>query len=254
VFVIPGAADAPSSLILMAAALAGGLVRGFTGFGFAMAFVPVASMAVGPANAVALIWLLDAPFAFPLALRSFPRADWREVLPLLAGATVALPLGVALLIWLDRDAARWIIAVAIGAALAALASGWRYKGAPGVRLSLAVGGLSGLFNGLAQLGGMPLAIFWLGAQKNDQWRTRDNLLAFFALSTIASGIAFLVAGVLRFDLVFTALPLGVAYGLGLAAGARGFRLASEQTFRRVAYLVIGASVLLALPALDKLLR
>ena len=37
---------------LFVATLVGGLVRGFTGFGFAMVFVPVAAAAVGPAAAV----------------------------------------------------------------------------------------------------------------------------------------------------------------------------------------------------------
>ena len=90
--VLPGVANAADLAILLIAALAGGLVRGFTGFGFGMVFMPAASMTIGPANAVALMWLLDAPFAFPLALRSFRRAAWAEVLPLLIGATVAMPL------------------------------------------------------------------------------------------------------------------------------------------------------------------
>lgn len=251
---LPGVADPAAAILLLIAAFAGGVVRGFTGFGFAMVFVPVASMAVGPAPAVALIWLIDAPFAFPLAVRSFPRATWREVLPLLVGSVAAMPLGVFLLTQLDRNVARWLIALSISAALAALISGWRYKTEPSRHLSLSVGAMSGLYSGLAQLGGMPLAIFWLGSQINNALRTRDNLQVFFALTTLISGAIFAWSGVLKFDYVWTAVPLIVAYGVGLAIGVKSFHLASEQTFRRVAYSVIGVSVALALPLFDQWLK
>ncbi|WP_342360757.1 sulfite exporter TauE/SafE family protein [Terrarubrum flagellatum] len=251
---IPGVADPVAAALLCAAAFAGGIVRGFTGFGFGMVFVPVASMAVGPAAAVGLIWFIDLPYAFPLAARSFPRAVWREVGPLLIGSVIALPLGVYLLTRLDRDLTRWIIATVIALALAAMISGWRYRSEPGVKLSLSVGGLSGLFNGLAQLGGMPLALFWLSSQTNSAQRTRDNLLVFFALNTLVSGLLFMAAGVVTMERFWTAIPLIIIYGAGLLIGVRGFHIASEQTFRRAAYAVIGASVLLALPVFDAWIR
>ena len=56
--------------ILVGATLLGGLVRGFTGFGFAMVFMPLASIVIGPVAAVGLIWVIDLPFALPLAARS----------------------------------------------------------------------------------------------------------------------------------------------------------------------------------------
>jgi uncharacterized membrane protein YfcA len=251
---LPGVADPVAAALLLIAAFAGGVVRGFTGFGFAMVFVPVASMAVGPAPAVALIWLIDAPFAFPLALRSFPRATWREVAPLVIGSLAAMPLGVFLLTRLDRDLARWVIALSIAAALAALVSGWRYKTQPGRRLSLSVGALSGLYSGLAQLGGMPLAIFWLGSQQKDGRQARDNLQVFFALTTITSGLIFAWTGVMTLEHVWTAIPLAVACGLGLGIGVWSFHNATEQTFRRIAHVVIGVSVLLALPLFDAWIR
>ena len=111
-----------------------------------------------------------------------------------------------------------------------------------------------MLNGLAQLGGMPLAIFWLGAQKNDSGQTRDNLLVFFAILTIISGVIFAWSGILKLEQIWTALPLAVAYGIGVVTGARGFHKASEEAFRRISYLVIGASVALALPLFDGWLR
>ena len=112
----------------------------------------------------------------------------------------------------------------------------------------------GLFTRLASLGGMPLAIFWLGGQRNDAVQTRSNLLTYFALSTLISGTALALAGVLTRDIALRALALLVPYGLGILVGTRAFWLASERTFRRMAYLVIAASALLALPLFDAWLR
>jgi uncharacterized membrane protein YfcA len=236
--------------ILLAATLLGGLVRGFTGFGFAMVFMPLASIVLGPVAALGLIWFIDLPFALPLAARSAKRAEWREVLPLLATATLALPAGIWLLLWLDRETMRWVLAGLVLAAVTLLASGWRYHGRPGIPLSLGVGVLSGLCNGMASIGGMPLAVFWLGAQRNDRHKTRANLQTFFGLSTLISGVTLWYAGILTGTALLIAAPLFAVYGLGLWAGTHGFKLASEASFRRIAHLVIFLSALVSLPLWD----
>jgi uncharacterized membrane protein YfcA len=236
--------------ILLAATLLGGLVRGFTGFGFAMVFMPLASIVLGPVAALGLIWFIDLPFALPLAARSAKRAEWREVLPLLATATLALPAGIWLLLWLDRETMRWVLAGLVLAAVTLLASGWRYHGRPGIPLSLGVGVLSGLCNGMASIGGMPLAVFWLGAQRNDRHKTRANLQTFFGLSTLISGATLWYAGILTGTALLIAAPLFAVYGLGLWAGTHGFKLASEASFRRIAHLVIFLSALVSLPLWD----
>jgi uncharacterized protein len=235
------------------AALLGGLVRGFTGFGFAMVFVPIATIAVGPRNAAALIWLIDIPFAWPLAAASFARVQWREVLPLLLGAILAAPLGVWLLVNADPALARWAIALLILAAVTAMAVGWRYRGAPGLPLSFGTGGLAGVASGLAQLGGMPVAIFWLAAQRNDPRQTRANLNGFFAILPIVTGWFYWQNGILTAETAWMALPLCLPYGLGLLIGTKLFGHAPEHIFRRVAYAVIACAAVVAMPIIDPLL-
>lgn len=247
--VFPGLSPIDLS-VLGFATLLGGLVRGFTGFGFAMVFMPLASLVIGPVAALGLIFCIDLPFALPLAARSARNAEWREVLPLLIAATLALPVGISLLIWLDRETMRWILSGVVLGAVALMSSGWRYHGQPGIPLSLGVGVLSGLFNGMASMGGMPLAVFWLGAQRNDRHRTRANLQTFFGLSTVISGGILWWNGILTTRAVLMALPLFAIYGAGLWVGTRGFRVASEVTFRRMAYLLIFASALVSLPLWD----
>ena len=59
----------------------------------------------------------------PAALR---RCQWREVLPLAAGAVLAVPAGVALLVLLDAALMRWAICLLILLAVGIMLSGWRY--------------------------------------------------------------------------------------------------------------------------------
>jgi uncharacterized protein len=249
-----GMTDVPQFATLMIAALLGGVVRGFTGFGFAMVFVPLASVVVGPVAAVGLVWAIDAPFALPLAARVAGKAQWSQVLPLLLGAIALLPVGVWLLTRLDPLLMRWIIALLILAAIVVLASGWRYHGQPSTIHSLGVGGLSGLTGGLASVGGIPLAIFWLSSQRTGALQMRHNLVTFFAASTVISGIVLAWNGVVTSAVIRQALILMIPYGLGLTVGTRGFHRASDITFRRIAYAIIAASAILALPALDPWLR
>lgn len=251
-FLFPGL-SAEGVAVLVGATLLGGIVRGFTGFGFAMVFMPLASVVLGPVAALGLIWFIDLPFALPIALRNARQAEWGEVAPLLLTATLALPAGIWLLIWLDRETMRWILAGLIFLAVALMSSGWRYHGRPGVPLSLGVGALSGLFNGMASIGGMPLAVFWLGAQRNDRHKTRANLQTFFGVSTLVSGVILWRNGILTPTALAMALPLMAVYGAGMWAGTHGFRLASEVTFRRIAYAVIFLSAMVSLPLWDGLL-
>lgn len=249
-----GTEDTVAQVVLLLAALLAGLVRGFTGFGFAMIFVPLATLAVPPPVAVGLIWTLDTPYALPLAAGSMRRAEWREVVPLLIGATLLLPLGTWLLTRLDPVLTRWIVALVVLSSVTALASGWRYRTRPGRLLSLGVGGASGLAGGLAGLNGLPLAVFWLGSQRNDAAQTRHNLMAYFGLSALIMGAVFAWQGILTAAVLVQGLVLLVPYGAGIALGTRGFREASDPTFRKVAYGVIAAAAVLAMPIFDGWVR
>ena len=121
------------------------------------------------------------------------------------------------------------------------------KADPSLPLSLATGGASGLASGFAALGGMPLAVFWLASQRASAKQVRDNLMAYFGLSTLISGVVFTATGVLTGPRFAEAVPLLLPYGLGLWVGSHGFARASDRMFRVVAYAVILVAVCLALP-------
>jgi len=235
------------------AAVLAGLVRGFSGFGAAMIFVPLASAIYEPKAAVILLFLVDATVTVPMLIPAFRRCSWREVAPLAIGATVTVPFGVYILTVARPDLLRWVIAAAILAAVTALSCGWRFRRVPNVPGTLAIGGAAGLTGGMASLSGPPIVLFWLGGQ-SDAPVVRANIIAFFGLTTVVIGVSYWLNGLFTEDLLVRALALMPIYALALWAGATGFRLAPSPLYRMAALLICAVAAVLALPAWDGLLR
>jgi uncharacterized membrane protein YfcA len=215
-----------------AAALAGG-VRGFSGFGAAMIFLPLAGIVVRPEVAVPLLFVADNLATLHITLPSFRRCCWAEILPLAGGATLTIPLGVALLVSVDPQAMRWAISLLILFAVAVLASGWRLRRELPIYGTAAVGGLAGLAGGAASLYGPPLILFWLGG-RSGAVQVRENIYALFGLLSVAAGLTQWMNGLLTVDVLREAITLLPVYALATVVGARLFRRANEAQYRWVA--------------------
>lgn len=235
------------------ASLVGGTVRGFSGFGGALIFVPLISALYDPARAGPTLFVVDVILTAPLTLAALPRAGWREVAPMAAAAMLFTPLGVWLLAVTDPVLLRWAIAGAVAAILVVLMSGLRYAATPGLRATLPVGAVAGILGGAAQISGAPVAAFWLGGP-GARDAVRANLIVFFALASMASGLSFWAAGLFDREVAGLALWLGPAYGLGVLIGKRWFVGASEQAYRRAAFAVIALAAVLSTPVWDGLWR
>jgi len=233
-------------LWLASAAALAGLVRGFSGFGAAMIFLPLASALRAPEIAVPLLFLVDSLATLPITVASFRRCEWAEILPLLAGATLTIPFGVALLVATDPLVMRWAISLLILAAVSALAAGWRLRRKLPLLGTAAVGAAAGVTGGAAGLAGPPLVLFWLGGQSSAA-QLRDNVYAIFGLLSVVSGVMLWLNGLLTPAVLREALVLLPAYVLALLAGARLFPHASESLYRKAALALCAGAALFALP-------
>ncbi|HYF08341.1 MAG TPA: sulfite exporter TauE/SafE family protein [Acetobacteraceae bacterium] len=245
---------AASLLGVALAALAGGLSRGFSGFGAALVFVPLASAAIGPREAVPVLGLMES-----VACLAFLPGAWRdgtraEAGTMAAGAVLGVPLGVFVLATADPVILRWVLCAVVFGAVALLGSGWRWRGRPRPALTAAVGGVGGVMSGAAMLGGVAPATYWLGAAGTAARTVRANMNLYFAALTFFVMLGFAWQGLLTGRTAWFALAAGPVYGLGLWAGSRLFWLASERVFRLVAYGMILASALFGLPLWDGVLR
>lgn len=239
----------PALTITVLVALVAGIARGFSGFGAALIFIPLASAILGPRLAAPILLLVDAILTLPLVPPAWRIAQRREVLKLAAGALLGAPLGGWLLLHLDGVTLRWAMCGLSAALLILIASGWRYRGAPTAPFSAAVGAASGLFSGVAQMGGPPVVAYWLGGALPAAG-VRANIVAFFAISSLISGTVYLVGGLLTREVVVLCALVAPTYGLGLWLGARLFGLASEEAFRRICLALIALAAILGLPLWD----
>jgi uncharacterized membrane protein YfcA len=234
-------------------AVIAGLARGFSGFGAALIFIPLASTVVEPMIAAALLLIVDIVMASPLLPRAWTIADRRDVGTMLLGTIAGVPAGTFVLTRTDQVSIRWMIAALVLAMLALLMSGWRYHGRPAAPVAAGVGLVAGFFSGIAQVGGPPVVAYWLGAAKGPDL-VRANIVIYFAASASITFVSYLVAGLLTTRVIGLALLIGPAYGLGLWAGSHSFGIASEATFRRICYALIAGAGLFSLPVLDGVIR
>ena len=229
--------------------VAAGVVRGLSGFGTGMIVAPVAAALYDPVTAVVLLVIIDSLPTLPLTIPVMKIARWREVVPILAGMALFIPVGVFILKNGDETALRWLICLAILACAVTLWSGWRYRGPRGLPVSFGIGGLAGVLAGIASIPGPPVIIYWL-ASGMPTAIVRANLLALFLLSELLSAANLWAADLFDRPRIMLGLFMIPVYMLGLFAGWRLYGTASDATYRRVAFILIVMAALVALPATE----
>jgi uncharacterized membrane protein YfcA len=242
-----------AAIAICAIALVSGTARGFSGFGSALIFMPLASSMAAPRLIAALLLIIDFVAAAPLVPNAWKQADRRATGIMVLGALVGVPIGTWFLSRLDPVTTRWIISGFVFALLLLLLSGWRYRGKDHAAVSVGIGGLSGFCSGLAQTGGPPIVGYWLGRPLAAPV-ARANILLFFGASDFFSVVSYALTGLITLDAIKFALVVGPVYAIGVVLGAQLFGRASETLFRGICYVLIAMAVVIGLPALDEVLR
>ena len=250
---IPTDVSINAAIAICAIAFVSGTARGFSGFGSALIFMPLASSMAAPRLVAALLLIIDFVAAAPLVPNAWKHADRRATAVIVLGALIGVPIGTWFLSRLDSVTTRWIISAFVFALLMLLLSGWRYRGKGNPAVSIGIGGLSGFCSGLAQTGGPPIVGYWLG-RPIPSVMARANIMLFFAASDFFSVVSYALAGLITADAIRFSFLVGPVYGIGVWFGASLFGRASERLFRAICYVLIAAAVVIGLPAMDGVLR
>ena len=250
---IPADVGLNAAIAICAVAFVSGTARGFSGFGSALIFMPLASSIADPRLVAALLLIIDFVAAAPLLPGAWEKADRKATAVMVLGALIGVPIGTYFLSRLEPVTTRWIISAFVFALLLLLLSGWRYRGKDHAAVSVGIGGLSGFCSGLAQTGGPPIVGYWLG-RPLPSVIARANILLFFGASDFFSAVSYATAGLITMDAIKFALVVGPVYAIGVWFGASLFGQASETVFRAICYALIAAAVIFGLPALDGVLR
>src|SRR6202011_448363 len=234
---IPTDVNINAAIAICAIAFVSGTSRGFSGFGSALIFMPLASSMAAPRLVAALLLVIDFVAAAPLVPNAWKHADRKATAVMVFGALAGVPIGTYFLSRLDPVTTRWIVSAFVFALLMLLLSGWRYRGKGYPALSIGIGGLSGFCSGLAQTGGPPIVGYWLG-RPIASVIARANILLFFGALDFFSAVSYSLTGLITADALRFSLLVGPVYGSGVWFGAALFGRASEQLFRVICYALI----------------
>src|SRR5947208_23742 len=122
---IPADVNLNAAIAICAIAFVSGTARGFSGFGSALIFMPLASSIADPRLVAALLLLIDFVAAAPLLPNAWQKADRKATAIMVFGALIGVPIGTYFLSRLEPVTTRWIISTFVFALLLLLLPGWR---------------------------------------------------------------------------------------------------------------------------------
>src|SRR5260370_4997919 len=152
--VMPTDISISAVIAICAIAFVSAAARGFSGFGSALIFMPLASSMAAPRLVAALLLIIDFVAAAPLVPNAWKHADRKATAVMVSGALVGVPIGTYFLSRLEPVTTRWIISAFVFALLMLLLSGWRYRGKDYPAISIGIGGLFRFIHGLAPSNGV----------------------------------------------------------------------------------------------------
>jgi uncharacterized membrane protein YfcA len=235
----------PGTAAALAIALLGAAyVRGYSGFGFSAIFIAFAALVTNPLPLIPVVFACEVLMTVFQARQIRGHVDWRRVLWMLAGAAVALPFSVTVILSVGEETARVTISAVILIMSLVLLTGWTLKTRIGPVGHGGVGVLSGICNS-AGIGGLPVAAF-MSAQPIEAAIFRATMIVYLTGLDMITLPLLWAGGLVTWD---TAIAVGLAFpvlGLGIWLGSRQFLSASPSTFRRFAVMLLLALAVLGL--------
>ena len=235
----------PGTAAALAIALLGAAyVRGYSGFGFSAIFIAFAALVTNPLPLIPVVFACEMLMTVFQARGIRGHVDWRRILWLLAGAAIALPFSVSVILSVGEGTARIAISAIIFVLSLVLLSGWTLKRPFGPLGHGGVGIVSGMCNS-AGIGGLPVAAF-MSAQPIEAAIFRATMIVYLTGLDMITMPLLWAGGLVTWD---TAIGVALAFpllGLGVWLGGRQFLSTSPASFRRFAVMLLLALSLLGL--------
>lgn len=182
-----GGVSLPLCAIFLAA-----VIRGYGGFGFSLAAVPLLGTWLPLNQAVPLSLVLEMVGVLPSITRIWRLTRWRDLTRLVIASFLTAPVGILVLHVMPPTVLKPAICVAV---LLCVVWIWRPSlsvEGPDSRLYAAIAGsLSGFLNGAAAMSGPPIIVYFLGRQNVSLDSARATMMMFFSIGasvTLAVGL------------------------------------------------------------------
>ncbi len=234
---------------LAGAALAAGLVRGFTGFGTAMIYLPLAAQVLSPVQAVVTLIAMDILGPIPNLPRAWRDADRPDLFRLMAGVAIGLPVGLYFLTASEPEVYRTVVSSLSLFLVVALVLGFRYARALSNKGVLSVGVLGGVLGGFTGMPGPPVILTYLAGPHAVSVVRAIMMLYLYGYDSMMM-IALGTMGHLSWSVLLLGFLLAIPNLVGNVSGAAMFRPGKEKIYRSAAYVAIAFAGLSSLPIWD----
>lgn len=221
----------------MSVVFAAAVIRGYSGFGASAIMVTSMTLVLPPAGVVPIAMLLEIIASLGLLKQIWKDVPWRSLGWLLAGAVLGMPAGFALLASLPADDMRVIISLLVLSASLLIWRGFRLSGQPKAGHTFGAGIVSGIANGTAAVGGLPVVLFFLSTTASAAM-SRSTLIVYFMLGdAYGSGVAYL-NGLVTLEVLQRTALFCIPLFLGVWIGNRHFLSTSPESFRRFTLILL----------------
>ncbi|MBX9710965.1 MAG: sulfite exporter TauE/SafE family protein [Xanthobacteraceae bacterium] len=216
------------------------VLRGVTGFGFAVVATPLLALVLPPSVAVPVSMLLQIPAGLPIVITDWADTDFRIASIMFATSLPALIPGFYILAHASADVMRLIVGMTVVVSTVFLASGVRLDRPPRTSELFAAGAVSGLMQGAVAMSGPPVVVLFLASS----WpiaRCRATLSFFFLLLAVATLIVAFLSGLMTGDAGVIAIAGLPGLLVGQFLGARIFTRIDARRYRLISVLSVAAT-------------
>jgi uncharacterized membrane protein YfcA len=232
-----------TQIIAVFGVFAAALLRGFTGFGFGLAAVPLLSLALPPVKVVPFVVMLQAIVGAVGLRQAWRSCDWRAVRGLSPGMVLGIPIGVVLLTAFRANPVRLVIGGVILGSVLLLWRGVRLPPHPSRALTAGVGLIAGVMNGLATMGGPPIVVY-LMALSHRAAVVRASSIVYFMFAALLSLLLMVWKGLIDREILLWSLASVPVLIAGTYAGNWGFHRSAPHHHRITALVTLSVLAVL----------
>jgi uncharacterized membrane protein YfcA len=219
-----------------------GFLRGFTGFGSALFYIPAMAALYEPQVAAATLVIIDVLGSLQQTIEDRQKCQWREVGFMTVAAPAGVLVGTIALSYAPPMYLRYLASGVVLVALALIAAGWEYQRRPGGLITATVGLVSGFLGGAVAMEGPPAVLFWLGGA-NTVAVARANVMMFIVLTGLVALAFYAAFGLITVKVLTLATILLPFFWVAFWLGDRKFHGTAERTYRIIAGVVIALSAI-----------
>lgn len=228
------------------------VIRGYSGFGFAVIAVVGFNFFFEPKQSVAIILSLDLICSLNLWKQAVKQADLTTLKKLIFGAILGIPIGYCFLLFIPAEILKVLICVAILALAALLFSDFRPFNADKNYTKIGFGLASGAGTAAASIGG-PMIVYYMLSSHLTTSTQRATMILFFIASEGLAVISLIVGGQTDSTLLQAVLILIIPALLAVKYGQYLFNKKPPQSLKSFALPIMVIVALLGLiPSIMKL--